>query len=320
MKNERTCAGSDLIGRSEFVRRSECPVCRVERGQIVGSVSPEMNVVIAGENYTQPVSCIIECDNCGLLYRDCIFNERMLSRYYSETAFQKWEIAGLFPTERTVIDQLKRLPHRSKILDFGCSTGRLLANLVAEYDCYGCEVNVVAASEASKKGIKVIKNCDLRLLSKGWFDAVVMVDVFEHFDDPLAEIKQLFNILKPGGSLLIVTGNGDNASCRLDPAQFWYLCNVEHLCMITRKHAEYMAGVIGAKIGYWEEVCHYEHSLFVRLKQECQHFVYWQFRRRTLLSRFVLSFIPVIRRAISWRCAPAYSCTQDHVVFSFEKP
>jgi hypothetical protein len=80
------------------------------------------------------------------LYKDVALSDQSLNEYYAGVDFKKWEIPGLFPTERIVIEHLKALSPGARVLDVGCSSGRLLSALPAHYLRYGMEPNATAAA------------------------------------------------------------------------------------------------------------------------------------------------------------------------------
>lgn len=305
---------------SKTTENKVCPVCGTTDSEVRGTVSPEIVVTTAGREFKQPISVVHECLFCGLLFRAPVLSETELADYYRSVDFRKWEPDGTFPTEDATLRVLGSLPIGAKILDFGCSSGRLLSNLVNKYDCYGYEINEEAAAEATSKGVKIVPAVALEQEYKQTFDAVIMVDVFEHLKNPLPVINKLFQLVKSQGMLVIVTGNGDCLTCRRDPAQFWYFVCIEHLCMLTRKHADYLATKLGARLESWKEVCHYSHTSVEKLRQFSRHFAYWQFRQQTFLSRTLLRVTPLLRRAKNWSVAPAYTCTRDHVLLILRKP
>src|SRR5436305_11124806 len=108
------------------------------------------------------------------LFRTPTLSQAALDRYYAKVDFREWEIAGFFPPERCVLRILRELPSGSAILDFGCSSGRLLAPLTESYDCYGVEVNAAAATEAARKGVKVLSAGDLDTAGAPMFHAIVL--------------------------------------------------------------------------------------------------------------------------------------------------
>lgn len=298
---------------------TSCPACGCDTFENTGSVAAGFSVVIDDRTFHQPDYSIRECASCGLLYRDQTLTGSQLDDYYSRVDFQKWEITGHFPTEHAALSILRQLPRGSRILDFGCSSGRLLAPLVVDYDCYGIEINDAAAKIAASKGIKMLPNNGLELEAPDTFEAVVMVDVFEHLSAPTELLRALFRLVKQGGMLMIITGNGDVQPCRLDPAQFWYFRNVEHLCMLTHRCAVYLASKLGGDIDQWEVMSHYDTSLSERVCQWARHFAYWQFRHQTFLAKTILPLVPWLKRAALWPVAPTYTVGRDHVLAVIRK-
>jgi SAM-dependent methyltransferase len=296
-----------------------CPGCGGADFAPTGVDTPPFSVTLGGRQFVQPSDAVRECATCGLLYRTRPLSRAEFDDYYRLVDFRKWETLTYYPTERAVLAVLRTLPRGSRLLDFGCSSGRLLATLVDEYHCFGCEINPDAADAAAVRGLKMLNASALAEQESEQFEAIVMVDVFEHLPNPALSTQALFRLLKHDGLLVVVTGNGDAKACRLDPAQFWYFRTVEHVCMLTRRHADYLARRCSAQLERWEGLSHYDTPLREQLLQRLRHFAYWQFRRQTFLSRTLLSLLPRIRRAKHWLVAPAFTCSADHVLAIFRK-
>ena len=253
--------------------------------------------------------------DCGLLYKDTVLGDDALSAYYAEVDFRKWEIPGLFPTERIVVEQLRALPHGASILDVGCSSGRLLSALPGRYKRFGIEPNAAAAEIAKAKGIDIIPQDDTH---RGPFDAIVMMDVFEHLTEPTHVIQSLVQQLKPGGKLIITTGNGDTPLCRESPAEFWYFRNVEHVCMISSRYADWLTTHSPLRLLSWTLASHYDSSPLSRLPKILRVMAWRHHHRRSPLWNWLFRFLPMMNRASSWTSCPAYDLGKDHVIATFE--
>ena len=84
--------------------------------------------------------------------------------------------------------------------------------------------------------------------------------------------------------------------------------------MLTRKHADFIGRSLNLHLRNWKELTHYDLSFREKLIQVLQNFVFWQFRRRTLLARGFLRFAPGMDRLKTGAVAPSYTCSKDHVV------
>ena len=297
-----------------------CPACGAVSSRETGACAPGFSVLIGTHEFQQRDYVVRECCDCGLLFRTPIPTPQVLSAYYSEVDFRKWEIPGHCPPERAALAVLRRLPQGSNLLDFGCSTGRLLASQVGSYDCSGFEIDARAALRAADSGLKMLPPEFMESRAAETFDGIVMMDVFEHLASPTAVLVRLSQDLKPGGILVIGTGNGDSPVCRLDPAQFWYFRNIEHLVMLTLRYANWLADKLGLTLEMWEHLCHYDHSLRMRGAQYLRHTAYWRFRQGSRLERSLMRLLPRVRRAEHWAVAPGFSASRDHVVAVLRKP
>lgn len=302
-----------------------CPACRSPGAESKSWVGPGFDAVVGSKIFRQPDFEIIECNTCGLLFKSPIPTAREFADYYNEVDFNRWEPSngssaeGYFPIDRIVVRQLNAMQDGAAILDYGCSTGRLLAPLTKRFVCYGVEINPVAAQVAADRGLSILTPQDIRS-KPSEMDCVILVDVFEHLLNPVETLTELTALLKPGGKLVIATGNGDTPICRLDPAQFWYFRIVEHVCMLGRKHAEFLGTVLNLALMGWFECSHYDTPLRERGYQVLRHLAYRRIAKGSAVIKKLIRFVPGGRRIGDWKFAPAVTYHKDHVVIVFEKP
>ena len=293
-----------------------CPSCRHTAGRLVGNVGTPFCLEYAEERFCQPTYRIRRCDHCGLYYRTVVLAPDAMARYYQQVDFWQWDGGALFPTEGIIYNFLQRLPQGSKILDFGCSIGRLLATLTARHNCYGAEINPAAAQVAAGRGITMLAEEEWQAAR---FRVIILHDVFEHLYQPMTLLTQLAQRLEPNGYLLLATGNADARACQPDLANYWYFRYFEHLSMLGRHHARFLAQHLHMKIAFWQESRHYALSRREILHQQIEHFAYWQFhqKRPTPLS-MLMRQIPRLKNAATWPAPRLFNGAKDHVVFGLQ--
>jgi len=101
------------------------------------------------------------------------------------------------------LNLFKFAPHvrpGDSVVDFGCGIGALLERLDAGTKT-GVEVNETARREAEARGLRVVASS--AELEPGSADVVVSNHALEHALSPLAELRRLRSVLKPGGKLVL---------------------------------------------------------------------------------------------------------------------
>jgi SAM-dependent methyltransferase len=190
------------------------------------------------------------CDGCGLAFRHPLLQEAEYEELYRAGDLGVWDVNRSRQDFRLIRERLVSAGGESAdVLDIGCYTGDLLASLPKGFRGFGVEANREAAQVAAGRGIAVVADTIAGLSARReQYDAVVACDVIEHVADPLGFMRSLRERLRPGGRLLITTGNFDSWLWRLMGARYWYCSFPEHISFIGRKWIESAAPLAGMRI------------------------------------------------------------------------
>ncbi len=180
-----------------------------------------------------PEGALYQCPSCGQLLSSCTQD------WYNKSMQEFDDPQGTVPQgsmdkrydqrmSRILKGAQKKLPYSvSSItsLDVGCSSGALLeVALRCGFNVHGAEPAEQAANTAA-----LIPNAHV---FKGFlhdakypdnhFDIITLFEVIEHLTNPIELTSEIARILKPGGILLIGTGNGDSWTVQIQAEKWEY--------------------------------------------------------------------------------------------------
>lgn len=113
-------------------------------------------------------------------------------------------------SRRRAVAQLRgRLPPRAAVLEVGCSSGYLLADLRAAFpDAFVIGADYIRGpleKLAAERPQQPLLQFDLTRcpMPDGCVDAVVALNVLEHIEDDRAAVREMFRIIRPGGVAIL---------------------------------------------------------------------------------------------------------------------
>lgn len=195
---------------SAIAPAAECPACHSEpavfgsprrfrdRSGRVGNVSL-VRCTRCGIGVTQPPLADVAFLYEGRESQDYQPNTRGIARRIKEIAFRR--------DAKRLLRQVGRNP--SRVLDFGCGSGLFtscLGDLVGPGKVTGSDFHRDPPGDLA--GRPYIPNDQLDD-QRGEFDLILMMHVLEHDDDPVALLRRVSTLAKPGGSIVIEVPNVD---------------------------------------------------------------------------------------------------------------
>ena len=152
------------------------------------------------------------CTECGLVWVSPQLTDDSVAQIYA-SAFGDKLSTRQNPTNFVAYQsRLKQLhPYRqtNRLLDVGCFTGNFL--LAAQESSWeqveGTEISQPAVEYARNERGLTVHHGDLTTLDlpHNAYDVVTLSDVIEHVSDPLATIRSVHQLLRPGGAIYMDT-------------------------------------------------------------------------------------------------------------------
>lgn len=185
---------------------------------------------------------ILSCSNCGFAYRKIPTDINILELQKNESKahslrpkyrYTKWPFRNAL-----VAKSIEKITgNYGKILDIGCSNGAMLASFSKNWDKYGvelCEHTAKVAKDFAKAEIFCgpIENY---LAQKESFDLITLFAVIEHLKNPKEMIKWIYDHLKPGGCLAIMTGDRESSVAQIMKKSWPLYHSPDHLSYFSAR-------------------------------------------------------------------------------------
>ena len=260
---------------------------------------------------------VCRCPNCRFVFignpwleYDAIYNEDYYKGagadptvdYVGEiTSFarsiRRYEWRGIHDRIASITD----LAPDTAWLDYGCGAGGLVRYLNGSGSCeaVGFEQGW-AVPRLRSLGIPILDEAALEASDQA-FDVVTAIEVIEHVLDPIAELRRLRRVLKPGGLLFMTTGNPCPFWNRLD--EWSYILPEVHISFFapnTLAWALEQAGFAPLFPGYgpgWTDILRFKilKNLGRRRTSPIESAVPWPIVSRLADRRFAISSQPLGR-------------------------
>jgi len=206
---------------------------------------------------------IFRCGRCGLefwnpapgfraedVYDAAYFSDASAGHGYDDYADLESVLRLNFARRLARIPQP---PRAGRLLDIGAAFGFAVSEARrAGWDATGIEVSVAAARRAgtAAPGRVLVANALHAPFAAASFEVVTLWDVLEHLSDPHAAIAEVARLLRPGGRLVLTTGDVGSLAARLSGAR-WHLYTLpEHLFFFSRRSLRELLGAHGLRVEF----------------------------------------------------------------------
>ena len=142
-----------------------------------------------------------------------------------------------------------------RLLELGCAYGLFLEKAQPHFGVSGIELAEEAADHARRSGLSVITgSADPETMRRiGDVDVIVLFDVMEHLPDARGTLALCAAHLRPGGIIVIATGDFNSLVARLSGTHWRLMTPPQHLWFFTETSLTRMGSTIGLTL---EHVSH----------------------------------------------------------------
>ena len=171
---------------------------------------------------------LYRCNACGTVQHGELPAAAELRALYEDVKDARYleEEEGRRRTARRLLTLVVEHAESGRLLDVGCGYGLLMDEARRlGWDPVGLEPSHDARAYAREQlGLDVLaEGFDEAELEEGSFGAVFMVDVLEHMLDPAGAIRRAARLLRPGGTLCVVTPDPASPTARAFGRRWWGL-------------------------------------------------------------------------------------------------
>ncbi len=217
-----------------------CPICDAPTRH--SAPCYRVNMLPSDTLPRQTADTLWTCGACGFRWIDPPPDTAALAQAYRDTPAQHWGQAGdaaAIAQPRDYVGKVREITAfvpAGRALDIGCFHGELLAHLPDTFERWGLELSAAAAQVARERGIHVVEGDVLTAdLPDAHFDLILSSDVHEHVVDQRALAARLARWVKPGGLVVIETGDAGAPLARLMGPRWYYTGLTEHVCAHTAR-------------------------------------------------------------------------------------
>ena len=201
---------------------------------------------------------IVRCQTCGLGRAEA--NAFEPAQYYTGAYFSGArpdgyaDYRGAEPVLRhefaRTVAFIRQYRPAGRLLDIGCAYGFFLLEAQRFYEVQGIEIAEEAAEFCRRRGLPVITGApdEATLTGLGAMDVIVMLDVIEHLPDPRQTVALCGQILRPGGILVITTGDFSSLYARLAGRHWRLMTPPQHLWYFTPHSLAALADSAGLRL------------------------------------------------------------------------
>jgi 2-polyprenyl-3-methyl-5-hydroxy-6-metoxy-1,4-benzoquinol methylase len=250
---------SDHVHPRVTWEETACPLCGLDKASLLLEAPDPVPIDGHGLRFA-----VVRCENCGLTYTNPRPTPATIARFYPAD-YRPHRRPGKMQQSRPPRPYWSRLFGRpcnerrgglpwhgqGRLLDFGCGGGAFLKRMADRgWKVTGLDASVGAAKSVQEDlGLTVLTGSQPHPeLMPCSFDVVTMWQSLEHVHRPLAVLREAYQLLVPGGKVIVATPNIESLPFYWFGPSWFGLDLPRHLTHFTRKSLRDMLETAGFRV------------------------------------------------------------------------
>jgi SAM-dependent methyltransferase len=202
-----------------------------------------------------------QCHQCGCLWaNDARQDDEVLTEAYERVIDSYFDCEENDHRYVQFYQRLERLVRRhvsgKTILDVGCGEGLFLSTISNQWSKQGLEPSASGASLTRKRNLDVARATLDTSPKQYHVDVISALDVIEHVIDPHHFVESFKRHLRPGGVVLLLTGDADSYAARIAGPQWSYLRWCGHISVFSKSGLRRLVESHGFEVLTWRRCEH----------------------------------------------------------------
>ena len=201
------------------------------------------------------------CAECGCLWaNDARQDDGILAEAYERVSKAYFDSPENDPRYRRFYKRLEQLAENhvagKTILDLGCGDGVFLSTLSDDWSKQGLEPSASGSTLAKQRNLDVACATLDKSARQYHADLISALDVIEHVIDPHQFIDSFKRHLRPGGTVLLLTGDAGSYPARVAGPQWSYLRWCGHISVFSQSGLRKLLDSHGFEVLEWTRCEH----------------------------------------------------------------
>lgn len=177
---------------------------------------------------------MVTCQACGFRFCPDVGDATPFYAELQDEPYEATRAARSFQAAKLVEAMQRHVTH-GRVLDVGAGSGILVEQLIAQgFDAHGVDPSRWLVAQAAKRALPVVEGTFPHPDKPGPWDAITLVDVVEHVNNPVQLLADMAAQLRPGGLALVVTPDAHSLAARLMGDRWWHF-RLAHIGYFTRQ-------------------------------------------------------------------------------------